>query len=74
MLNEGNEKIYLFEFYGSKGINDYLVTSDDLRDSPEFNDLQSLNNAISSMPSYEVVVIDPLTAMNRTYQVDYRNP
>ena len=64
------EKVYLFEFYGSKGGNDFMVTSEDLSVAENLLGPEFLKNLISSSPSYEVVVIDPLTGVNKAYLIE----
>jgi hypothetical protein len=63
----GNEKIFLVEIDGMKGRNDIQINPGDLDLLESFDDIESLKELIESSPSYEVVVIDPLIGVSKTY-------
>jgi|GEM_PF-2533615 len=63
----GGEKVFLVETAGMKGRNDIQITPGDLDLLQSFDDIETLKELIESSPSYEVVVIDPLIGVSKTY-------
>lgn len=64
-----SERIFLFQFYGLKGMNEILVSREDLASVPGGYDTPYLWELLAGRGAMEVEAADLLTGVKKTYRV-----